>query len=117
MRRISVLTIMAAAALMPPVAAAQSPPEAKTPAAPKTELTDPKACAPSNRATVGQGGAVDVQKPDGRSLSDQLAQSGGVICPPANMDPEIRQPAPGGGRMPVIPPPGSPGGDPSVQPK
>ena len=51
------------------------------------------------------------------SLSDQLAASKGVICPPAGVDPEIRQRPPQGGAMKVIPPPGTPGGDQSIQPK
>lgn len=51
-----------------------------------------------------------------KTLSDKLDQGGGVICPP-NVDPGMKAPAPETGKMPVIPPPGSPGGDPSVQPK
>jgi hypothetical protein len=51
------------------------------------------------------------------SLSDQLAQSKGIICPPAGIDPGIAAPPVGGGRTPVIPPPGTPGGDPSIVPK
>jgi hypothetical protein len=51
------------------------------------------------------------------NLSDQLSRSKGVICPPAGIDPGISVPPIGGGRMPVIPPPGSPGGDPSIVPK
>ena len=51
------------------------------------------------------------------TLSDQLAASKGVICPPAGVDPEMQQRPPQGGAMKVIPPPGSPGGDQSVQPK
>ena len=51
-----------------------------------------------------------------KSLSDKLDQGGGVICPP-NVDPGMKTPAPETGKMPVIPPPGSPGGDPKVQPK
>src|SRR6185437_6593538 len=51
-----------------------------------------------------------------KTLSDKLDQGGGVICPP-NVDPGIKAPAPDTGKMPVIPPPGSPGGDPKVQPK
>jgi hypothetical protein len=85
------------------VAAAQT-------AAPKD--SDP-ACAPStkqNAPTLGQ-------KDDGKALSDQLAQSKGVICPPAGVDPHMRQAPPEGGAMKVIPPPGSPGGNPNVQPK
>ncbi|MEA2875943.1 MAG: hypothetical protein QOF14_1139 [Hyphomicrobiales bacterium] len=51
------------------------------------------------------------------TLSDQLAESKGVICPPAGVDAGIQQRPPEGGAMKVIPPPGSPGGNPSVQPK
>jgi hypothetical protein len=51
-----------------------------------------------------------------KTLSDKLDQGGGVICPP-NVDPGIKVPAPETGKMPVIPPPGSPGGDPKVRPK
>jgi hypothetical protein len=51
-----------------------------------------------------------------KTLSDKLDQGGGVICPP-NVDPGIKAPTPQTGKMPVIPPPGSPGGDPNVQPK
>ncbi len=51
-----------------------------------------------------------------KTLSDKLDQGGGVICPP-DVDPGIKTPAPETGKMPVIPPPGTPGGDPKVQPK
>lgn len=61
--------------------------------------------------------APTVGKESDRTLSDQLAQSKGVICPPAGVDPEMRQAPPQGGAMKVIPPPGSPGGNQNVQPK
>ncbi len=98
---------------------AQSPPDSRQPVPPKAENVDPRACGPDGtHATVGQGGNdVVVQKPKDENLSSKLAQSDGVICPPTQVDPEIHAPAPQGGRMPVIPPPGSPGGDPTVQPK
>ncbi len=102
--------------LLPAVAIAQQPPTAKQQIAPQTERhDDPRACA-HERATVGQSG-VDVQKQPGQTLSDKLAKSGGVICPPSGVDSEIKAPTPQGGTMHVIPPPGSPGGDPNVQPK
>ena len=42
----------------------------------------------------------------------------GVIQPPGNVDPEITvKPSDNNSTMPVIPPPGSPGGDPSIKPK
>lgn len=109
------LAVLSAALVVPALAAAQAPPETKAPIAPKTERLDPNACA--NRATVGQGGDVDMQKPKDQSLSDHLARSDGVICPPEHVDPEIKATTPPGGAMKVIPPPGSPGGDPNVQPK
>lgn len=51
------------------------------------------------------------------TLSDQLAESKGIICPPAGVDPDMQQKPPDGGAIKVIPPPGTPGGNPSVQPK
>jgi hypothetical protein len=65
---------------------------------------DPKACADNTQNSPDQ------------SLSDKLDKSNGVICPP-NVDPAMKAPTPRTGDMPVIPPPGSPGGDQSVQPK
>ena len=74
---------------------------------------DPKGCAPSERLQT-DGKAPDAKA--GEPLSDKLARTDGVLCPP-NVDPEIKAPTPQGGKMPVIPPPGSPGGDQSIQPK
>jgi hypothetical protein len=72
----------------------------------QAQSADPKACANA----LGNSG--------NQSLSDKLDKSGGVICPPNNVDPNMKAPTPqGGNTMPVIPPPGSPGGDPSVRPK
>jgi hypothetical protein len=51
------------------------------------------------------------------NLSDELSRSKGVICPPAEIDPGISAPPTGGGVTPVIPPPGTPGGDPRIIPK
>jgi len=81
-------------------------------------VIDPKGCASHEIQTDGK--ASDGKVPEGKTgepLSDKLARTGGVICPP-NVDPEIKAPTPqSGNKMPVIPPPGSPGGDPSIQPK
>jgi hypothetical protein len=49
------------------------------------------------------------------NLSDQLAQSGGVICP-QSADPAIKAPTPPTGDKPVIHPPAD-GRNPNVQPK
>jgi hypothetical protein len=52
-------------------------------------------------------------------LSEQLSRSGGVIKPPENVDRKMEAPTPNPGprSMPVVPPPGSPGGNPDVKPK
>ena len=56
----------------------------------------------------------------GETLSERLDRSDGVIKPPSGIDPGM-QVAPkdpnAGSNMPVIPPPGSPGGDQSIRPK
>jgi hypothetical protein len=56
------------------------------------------------------------QPGNSESLSDKLAQSGGVLCP-QNVDPAMKAPTPQTGDKPAIRPPGSPGGNPNVQPK
>ena len=70
------------------------------------------ACPPDVR-----GEAPTVGGCSSEPLSDKLAQSKGVICPPAGVDREMQVTPPNGGRLKVVPPPGPPGGDPSVQPK
>jgi hypothetical protein len=54
------------------------------------------------------------------SLAEELERSEGVIAPPdPGVDPGLVKPAPDTGAVttPVIPPPGSPGGDPNVRPQ
>jgi len=99
-------------------AGAQSPPADK-PAVmpPKVDATASRACGPDGaHATVGQGGNVVVRKPNDETMSSKLAGTGGVICPPGQVDPEIRAPTPEAGRTPVIPP-GAVDGNQPVQPK
>jgi len=50
-------------------------------------------------------------------LSDKLARSKGVICPPTGLDTKMQVTPPEGGRLKIIPPPGTLGGDQTVQPK
>ena len=53
-----------------------------------------------------------------QNLSDRLDRSGGVIHPPGNVDSGIQVTPPAtGDKMPIVPAPGSPGGDPTVKPK
>jgi hypothetical protein len=76
-------------------------------------LTQP--AAPDPRTTIPEKIAP---QSGGDDLSEKLDRSGGIIPPPADPGPGIEvappEPAPD---MPVIRPPGSPGGDPDVQPK
>jgi hypothetical protein len=99
--------VFASVLLAPALAVAQPPAAAQSPLTPQVERRDdPKAC------------SHEREKSDaGKTLSDRLAQSNGVICPPAQTDPQMTKPPPPGGTMPVIPPPGTPGGDQHVQPK
>ena len=101
----AVAVIATVAALSIPTAQAQL----DRPVAPPALSQPLKPCPPS----VGNNAASN----ESNTLSDQLSQSKGVICPPAGIDPGISVPPSGGGRTPVIPPPGTPGGDPSIQPK
>lgn len=66
-------------------------------------------------AAPGAGTSV----PGDGATSDALSRSGGVIRPPADADPEMAKPAPEPGprSTPVIPPPGTTGGNSEVQPK
>jgi hypothetical protein len=63
------------------------------------------------------GLAVPPGETGSANLSDELSRSRGVICPPPEVDPGISAQPRGGGLTPVIPPPGSPGGDPRIIPK
>jgi hypothetical protein len=72
---------------------------------------------PSARPGAGQPATPAVPPASGSSSSD-LNRSGGVITPPAGIDPEIKQSPPAtGSTMPIIPPPGTPGGNPAIKPK
>ncbi|UGX95477.1 hypothetical protein G6321_00010140 [Bradyrhizobium barranii subsp. barranii] len=99
---------------------AQAPPR---PATPPQATAPPSAqhaanCMPQdrpNRATAPDGTTIGQSR---EPLGDKLAKSDGVLCPPSGVDPDMHAPAPStDGAMPVLPPPGSPGGDPTVRPK
>ena len=108
------LMLLGLACLLAMPASAQAPPQTKAPARPPGQ-NSPEPCA---NAAIGQGNDIDTKKPPAqdKTLSDKLASSNGVICPPP-VDPAMKRPTPSGGSMPVIPPPGTPGGDPNIQPK
>lgn len=79
-------------------------------------LTLTLATAASAQQAVPNANRGCSQPGDSENLSDKLSQSNGVLCP-QNVDPAIKAPTPNTGDKPVIPPPGSPGGNPNVQPK
>jgi hypothetical protein len=81
-------------------------PQPRDPNMPALQNTVPEKVEPNSTSSTG-------------NLSDKLERSDGVITPPGAADSTIKtiRPAPNAGSMPVIPPPGSPGGNQSVQPK
>jgi hypothetical protein len=102
------------------MASAQAPP---TPATPPAQTAPPVPVSASNCAptqSTPQGNIVPQGTTTGQSnepLGDKLAKSDGILCPPTGVDPQMRAPTPDAGNTPVIPPPGSPGGDPTIRPK
>ena len=104
------------------VAGAQAPPGPTTPPGP-----DRAALAGAHRQLRADAARRRTPAPRFRTgtttgqraepLGDRLARSDGVLCPPPGVDPEMHAPAPDTGKTPVIPPPGSPGGDPTIRPK
>ena len=101
------IALVFGAALMPALSFAQSAQVSPLPKAPPEimlkEARDSKACVPQG-LTVGQDTKPQSAETTGSSLSEKLASSDGVICPPPGVDPDIRAPTPEGGRMPVISP-------------
>ncbi|WP_074078379.1 hypothetical protein [Microvirga massiliensis] len=78
-----------------------------------SETLQPERTGPQDPRSTGSVGRSS------EPLSDKLNRSGGVIRPPADIAPEmtVRPPDPDPGTTRVIPPPGSPGGDPTIEPK
>ncbi|KAA5613010.1 hypothetical protein [Rhodovastum atsumiense] len=72
--------------------------------------------APGSRADTP---TAPPSKNEGSMGGDAGRPQGGVITPPAHVDPDIARQPPPDTRfpLPVIPPPGTPGGDQSVRPK
>ena len=104
------------------VASAQAPPGPLTPPARTAPPSPDRAanCAPVQSSprsgTTAPEGTTTGQRAE--PLGDKLARSDGVVCPPPGVDPEMHAPTPDtGSKTPVIPPPGSPGGDPTIRPK
>jgi hypothetical protein len=109
----SLLIAASAPAIAQAPPAPATPPQATAPPSPQRAA----GCAPSDRlATAPDGTTTTGQSRE--PLGDKLAKTDGVLCPPSGVDPDMHAPAPStGANTPVIPPPGSPGGDPNVRPK
>jgi hypothetical protein len=114
-RKIGRLLGLVACLALPCTAGAQNPQPAPptqphpTVAPPSASQPPPEQIAPGggSRGTAGTG-----------NLSERLSRQEGTLQPPT-VDPGIRAPLPPNsqGTMPVIPPPGTPGGNQTVVPK
>ena len=113
-QRIKLALCLLAATALPGIGTAQHP----QPAPPQEP--HPSVAPPSASTTPPE----QIAPPDGTprtgntTLSDRLSRQQGTLKPPT-VDPGIQAPVPphGQGTMPVIPPPGTPGGDQKVVPK
>jgi hypothetical protein len=119
--RKSAFFILAVMTMVAQGVSAQAPPSATAPALPTATAEVAVNCAPITseraRGTIVPETTTGQARQPSEPLSDKLAKSDGVLCPPQGIDPEIRAPTPDAGNTPVIPPPGSPGGNPDVRPK
>jgi len=99
----------------PATVAAEPPPPAPEPAPPPgmPNIADPPA--ESTQVPDAKGETAPLDKP----LSEHLKQNEGVLEPPRDMDSKIQKqaPVPNPNTTPVLPPPGEPGGDQSIQPR
>jgi hypothetical protein len=109
------IVVALACALLCTPSLAQTP-EPEVPGQPQAPKLDPRACTDRDRLRQGDTVETDGQAPQ-EALSDRLARTDGVICPPPGLDPHIRAPAPDtGSDMPVILPPARPA-EPQTRPK
>jgi hypothetical protein len=95
---------LSAASMLLVVATATAAEKWELPPQTPSRQTVPEAPSP------GSGGSAE-------PLSEKLHRQDGVIRPPSGIDPEMTHTPPATGKMPVIPPPGTPGGEQGVDPK
>lgn len=96
------------------VAMAQTPPASPGEKVPEGQKAPPEIAPPSSGKDENSGTSGKDE-----SLSDQLSRDKGVIKPPPSGAPDmtVKPPVPEPNTTPVIPPPGSPGGNQDVVPK
>ena len=89
------------------------PPSMPVLPSPQNNTTIPEKIAPQEPSSTGSTSG------SGATLSEKLERSDGVIRPPGGIAPDMTVPAPvpNPGTTPVIPPPGSPGGNPRIDPR
>ena len=119
-----ILTVAGLMGALPAPHALPQPPQIILAQAAPGSAERPSATAPNDRRRQQCLSEIDPDRDEtvGRAAeapSERLPRSAdGVICPPPGVDPEMAvKPPASGSKTPVIPPPGSPGGDPSVRPK
>jgi hypothetical protein len=115
MKATSFLFGLVACVAMPCVAGAQNPQPAP-PGETHTAVAPPSASQPPPEQ-IAPGSSMPPSSGT-TNLSQRLAKDQGTLTPPA-VDPGIQAPLPSHseGTMPVIPPPGTPGGNQTVVPK
>ncbi len=95
-------------------------------AVPAAQAQNPQPATPENPTVTVAPQNAPAAPPEkiapsgGTTLSEQLSKGRGTVVPPKpNMDPgmTVSPPTAAEGRMPVISPPGSPGGNTTVVPK
>ena len=101
---------LAAEALAQGSSQSTQPPTLPTP---QNNATIPEKIAPEEPSSTGSTAG------SGATLSEKLERSDGVIRPPEGISPDMstRAPVPNPGTTPVIRPPGSPGGNPTLDPR
>ena len=103
--RIAAGVLLASFTCSPALQAQTSQPALPKPDTPQSESTGPQ----DPRST----GSTRSNEP----LSERLAETGGVIRPREDVAPDIAIRPPDPGTTRVIPPPGTPGGNPAINPK
>ena len=111
-RTLMMAAVALGAALSGGVAYSQTPRDETPQLAPREP--QPETTRPDDAPGPQQGTSA---APSG-SLSDELSRSGGVVQPPATGDQGVMPPPKAGPQStPIIPPPGTPGGNQAIQPK
>jgi hypothetical protein len=111
-RTTSVLFALLACVALPCAAGAQNPQPAP-PHETNPPVAPPSASQPPPEQIAPGGGIPPTRQ--GEKLSDRLSRQQGTLKPPV-VDPGIQAPLPSQaqGTMPVIPPPGTPGGNSAI---